>query len=133
MSEADSYNLFHKIIRKKEVISVEKRCQVCDEGISNPLCSHCLEEGSAQFLADYKPTLVPLLRARQSMFSVFVEPASVCINCKDEMKVCPHCYCKEVALWLYEDYPDIAQRFVQVFNYDLKAHVNKQEFRLLHA
>ncbi|MBI4448693.1 hypothetical protein HY641_01545 [Candidatus Woesearchaeota archaeon] len=96
-------------------------CQVCDEGVTNPICPGCLEQESTQFLLDHKPTLIPLLRARSKIFNVPMDAVSICVSCGDAIKVCPHCYCKEIALWLYEDHPNIARQFVTTFNYELKS------------
>lgn len=96
------------------------QCVVCEEVITNPVCSECLTTEIRQWLVDKKPSLVPLFEDKIDIFDSYTHKSSACVICMGDMNVCPHCLCMEVYLWLQEDYRQYAEEFLDLFNFELR-------------
>jgi len=96
------------------------QCVVCEEAITNPVCSECLATEIRHWLVEKKPSLVPLFEEKADIFSASTPEGTTCILCNSGMNVCPHCLSLEVYLWLQEDYEDYAEEFLDLFNFELR-------------
>jgi hypothetical protein len=111
----------------------EQKCIICDEGITNPICPSCLEKQIIQWIGELKPSLIPLVREIGNSVNEFNHSNTECIICKDEMNVCPHCYCREIYTWLIEkEHFEFANLFLEHFNFELdeEIHLCKQEINV---
>ncbi len=98
----------------------EQKCVICDEAITNPICPECLERQVMYWIAEIKPSLVPILRGIGSSVKTFTHGNTSCVICGSSMNVCPHCYCNEIFTWLTEnEYDDLAEVFLEHFNFEL--------------
>jgi hypothetical protein len=105
----------------------EQKCIICDEGITNPICPNCLEREIISWVGELKPSLIPLLRNIKQNVTTFNHENTNCIICKQDMNVCPHCYCKEIYMWLFEnDHIELANKFLNHFNFELIYELEKQ-------
>lgn len=96
------------------------QCVVCEEAITNPVCSECLTKEMTQWLVEKKPGLVPLFREQIDVFNSYTHKTTSCIICTNDMNVCPHCLAMEAYLWLQEDYDEYAEEFLDLFNFELR-------------
>ncbi|MBN2567170.1 hypothetical protein JXB02_03755 [Candidatus Woesearchaeota archaeon] len=97
---------------------LEGQCLVCNEAITNPVCIHCLEAEMVHWLQGRSSKLIPLIKKTTRIFTGFAHEGSSCVICGREMRVCAHCYCKEVAATIEEEGGEIGD-FYEIFDYDL--------------
>jgi len=101
-------------------MAYEQKCVICDEAITNPICPECLERQIMYWVAEKKPSLVPILRGIGSSIKAYTHDNTSCVICGHNMNVCPHCYCSDIYLWLVEnEYDGIAREFLEHFNFEL--------------
>lgn len=87
------------------------RCLECGMALSHPLCHSCLADESVHFLLDHKPKLIPSLKKVHSLELPEVRSIVPCVSCKDSVIVCPGCFNRHVALWLFRENAIIARLF----------------------
>jgi hypothetical protein len=92
----------------------DAKCIICQEGITNPLCPACLAKEIKVWLREIKPEI---------MESV-VEPVTNshgirCFSCGKGMSICAHCYSNDFYNYLKEEYPELAEEFLEHFNFDI--------------
>ena len=86
-------------------------CIECREGITNPICPECL----AKEIEEWKPWLKPILSAPDK-----VAEGVRCMFCGKLMSICAHCYTKDIYDYLIEEEPEIAEEFMDIFNFSIK-------------
>lgn len=94
------------------------RCVECEETITNPICPACLQVGVEQWLREeHREALVPELHelTRRVFWN---DGETFCIKCNNLMSTCAYCYTKAV-FDLIRHEPDLLQRYLVYFNYDL--------------
>jgi hypothetical protein len=96
----------------------EEKCVICQEAITNPICPECLQKEIEQWLVDKNKSLVPKLRSYASVYRAFRHAGTGCIICGSDMKVCAHCYCKDI-YELFSDELEDAEDFLFSFNFEL--------------
>jgi hypothetical protein len=90
---------------------VDATCIECQEGITNPICPECL----AREMKSWKPSL------RIWDTDVSYEHGKVrCIFCGKRMGICAHCFSKDMYSIIVEKYPELAEEFIDTFNYGLR-------------
>ena len=97
----------------------EEKCVICQEAITNPICPACLQREVAHWLADKKPALVAGLRSYTEVFSTYGHKGVRCIICGSDMKICAHCFCKDIYDFLKAEILENTEDFVTSFNFDL--------------
>jgi hypothetical protein len=101
-------------------MAYETKCVICDEAITNPICPTCLEHQVVQWVVEKKPSLVPIFKQIRTSIQAFTHENTTCILCKNNINVCPHCYCQEIYAWLSEsEYISLAEEFKEKFNFEL--------------
>lgn len=94
-------------------------CLLCHEVITNPVCPQCLQAEMVHWLKERRPELLPELLAFNA------EPyftGTKCIICGSSMNICAHCYSADVFLWLKDISKELAEEFMDCFNFELKEH-----------
>ncbi|MFH1649420.1 MAG: hypothetical protein ABIA93_02640 [Candidatus Woesearchaeota archaeon] len=92
-------------------------CNVCEEVITTPLCTVCLQEAVHEWLQWEAPGLLPtFLDVSSEMQST--NGNTKCIKCHDPMGVCPYCYTQRLHDWLGTR-PELQAQFLTFFNFDL--------------
>ena len=94
----------------EEAQILDAQCIVCNEGITNPICTDCLREQ----MIEWKPEI------KEFLSTVDYEGIVKCLFCSKGMSICAHCYSRDVYLWLSRSQPEIAEQFIHIFNYGLK-------------
>ena len=97
----------------------DKNCVICDEAVTNPICLNCVERHIFAWLTEKKPTLIPLVKEIGDSLRGFSHEATFCFRCHRNLNVCPHCYAYEVLSWLEDEYPELSEEFLYLFNYEL--------------
>jgi len=100
--------------------NAEETCVVCQEAITNPICPECLQKEIEQWLVDKNKSLVPKLRNYTEIFGSYRHEGTECVICGNDMKVCAHCYCKDVYELFSDDLGQDADEFLYSFNFELK-------------
>ncbi|MFT4304446.1 MAG: hypothetical protein ACMXYG_07805 [Candidatus Woesearchaeota archaeon] len=101
-------------------MAYEKKCIICDEAITNPICPYCLEKQVMYWISERKASLIPLLKKVGESVKEFSHENTFCAVCNNDMNVCPHCYCNEIYTWLIENnYKELAEEFLESFNFEL--------------
>ncbi len=90
-------------------------CQVCNEAITNPVCSNCLQNEITHWMEDFQAGDSESVKNVTTLFSHF-KTGVKCIICKEELNVCAHCYCKEAKIHVNEKSND---DFVRAFDFQL--------------
>ena len=104
---------------RSSLYSAREECLLCGDVITNPICFRCLEGEVEEWLSGRMPKLIPRLKKTGEVFKSYTHNGTRCILCGDNMNVCTHCYCYEVNK-LFEDYPRMAEEFVEFFNFELR-------------
>ena len=90
----------------------DAQCIECREGITNPICPDCL----AKEIEAWKPWLKPILSAP----GTYVAEGVRCMFCGRLMSICAHCYTKDLYNYLVEQEPEIAEEFLEIFDFGIK-------------
>jgi len=89
----------------------DKRCPICNEVISNPICPECLNREIRDWLLDKD-------------IELFGEEAQIgstqCIICRKEFNICPSCYTSEIYDIIKKKYAYLEKEFKQYFNFQLR-------------
>ena len=91
---------------------------MCDEAVTNPICTDCLKEQMKTWLGETEPGLIAEVEEITKWFN-YLEPISRCALCGREMKVCRHCFTKEIFTVIQHQHPELEETFLQQFNYEL--------------
>jgi hypothetical protein len=92
----------------------DKRCLICDEVISNPICPDCINKEVRDFLAEQEMELYE----DQSEYG-----STRCIICGKNMSVCPSCYTNELYGIIKNLHPSLEDDFKTFFNFELGHHI----------
>lgn len=90
-------------------------CGVCNEEITNPICTNCLQTEITHWMEDFKAGNSEAVKNIKDLFTHFSTGVN-CIICAKELNVCAHCYCKEAKKHVYEDYKE---KFIRAFDFEL--------------
>ena len=97
----------------------EKKCVICQEAITNPICPDCLQREVEHWLADFNPSLVPQLREYTGIFDAYTHEGVTCVICGRDMRVCAHCFCKDIYQLFRDQLKDKAEDFLFSFDFEL--------------
>ena len=97
-----------------EACILDKRCIICDEVISNPICPACINKELRDWLMDIKLDLIE---------SNSVTATTQCVICGNDMSICPSCYTSEIYEMLREKDPKIKHEFRTFFNFQLRHNI----------
>ena len=89
-------------------------CIVCQEIITNPLCSNCLGDQMRVMLGERDKELA------DAIITSSVEGDINCIKCSNPMGLCAHCFCRDVYDYLDEKKHPLAKEFMARFDFDLR-------------
>ncbi|MBI5066523.1 hypothetical protein HZA97_09925 [Candidatus Woesearchaeota archaeon] len=90
-------------------------CNICNEAITNPVCSECLQLEIAQWLSDFQAGEPEEVKAVTQLFEHFSTGVN-CIVCKKELNVCAHCYCEEAKNFVPKNH---SEQFKRTFDFEL--------------
>jgi len=98
-------------------------CKLCLEPVYNFICIDCQRDSVLKFLEENDKKLIndfTLFHKKLSETFSTEQNTMKCIKCLEmkETTICPHCYAKEVFLWLLERNQEVAEKFSRTFNYD---------------
>jgi hypothetical protein len=94
-------------------------CLVCEETVSNPICSSCLEFAVISWLRGRHSELIPQVASMDDLFSSQAKLSVKCILCGGNMSICAHCYYEEIQRLLFRTNPDVAKEFSTFFNFEI--------------
>lgn len=90
-------------------------CAVCNESITNPICTRCMAKSLEAWLMQNNPGLIDLLKSRLNIFDGLEDEYTAdvnCIKCNRPMNICIYCSVDEIYEWLKEiDDPITLQTF----------------------
>ena len=96
----------------------DNSCIHCDQVITNPVCSHCLERSVKDWLYQRNPSVVKLVESINKEYITGFE-GTRCISCGRIMNLCSYCYTAELFDLLELNAPELVEEFVTFFNFDL--------------
>lgn len=104
-------------MKNVQVQDAQSQCVECGEGITNPICPDCL----AAQMASWQPEIGKKL-ARPETYSedLYVGEGVKCMFCGRTMSICAHCYSRDVYDIVSEQYPELAEDFIDIFNFNLR-------------
>ena len=96
-------------------------CVLCQEYVTNPVCSECLGKGVGQWLQENFPEKVVDFKALTKNIPKGTYEDDRCIKCQKKMSVCTYCYTEEIFTWLVANktHKDILKQYMKFFNFDL--------------
>ena len=98
----------------------EEKCVICGEAITNPVCPDCLGKQIVYWISERNPSLVPVVKNITEGNREYSHGGTSCIICKNEIYICPHCYCNDIYSWLTDNgHDETAKMFLRHFNYEL--------------
>ena len=89
----------------------DKRCLICNEVISNPICPECINKEIRDWLVDKEIDLISNTNEIGS---------TKCVICGKNIGICPSCYTSEIYDIIKKKYPSLQQQFKTFFNYELR-------------
>lgn len=89
----------------------DKRCLVCNEVISNPICPNCINKEIKDWLAERK---IELIDDNNGIGS------TKCIICGNSMDICPSCYTNDIYDIIKKKHPSLKHEFKNYFNFELR-------------
>ena len=89
----------------------DKRCLVCNEVISNPICPECINKEIRDWLVEKK---IELIENNTGLGS------TKCIICGKPTAICPSCYTSEIYSIVRKKYPNLEKQFKTYFNFELR-------------
>lgn len=91
------------------------QCVICQEAITNPICPACLAKEIKVWLREKKPEWInKVVEPENNMYG------TKCISCGRGMSICAHCYSYDFYNYLLEEAPELAEEFLEHFNYDIR-------------
>lgn len=97
----------------------EENCVICQEAITNPVCPDCLQREIEHWLVDVNPSLVSNLRDYTGIFDAYTQKGVDCVICGRDMRVCAHCFCKDIYQLFRDKLGQKADDFLFSFNFEL--------------
>ncbi|MBW2982455.1 hypothetical protein KY343_06255 [Candidatus Woesearchaeota archaeon] len=89
----------------------DAKCIICREGITNPICPECL----AKEIKYWRPELETSLAMPET------STGSVrCVFCGKGMNICAHCYSRDIYDLIKEEFPWLAEEFIERFDFGLR-------------
>lgn len=96
----------------KQAQIYDAQCIECREGITNPICPDC----RATEIESWRPWLKHILPTPET----YVGDGVRCMFCGKLMSICAHCYTKDIYNYLVEEEPEIAEEFMDIFDFGLR-------------
>ena len=93
----------------------DAQCIECREGITNPICPDCL----AREMESWHPEMKSILLTPDTE-DTYVGEGVRCIFCGRLMSICAHCYSRDIYDYIVEAEPEMAEEFIDIFNFGLK-------------
>ena len=100
----------------------EASCEVCEEVITQPVCHKCLEREMIEWLIHKKGNkadLISFIKQTTMSFAVYDYIQTKCVICGKKMRVCAHCYCKEISDYISKKYPELEEEFIAHFDFNI--------------
>lgn len=98
-------------MKKAQIQPEDAKCIECRESITNPICPVCL----AKEMKNWKPSIRKYLTTPE-----YNNNGVNCLICGKGMSICAHCFCRDVYDDLMEEEPEIAEEFVDMFDFRLR-------------
>ncbi len=95
----------------KNAQMLDAKCIVCREGITNPICPECLAKEIGYWRPELKTSLATPAASAESVR---------CMFCGKGMSICAHCYSRDIYDLIEEEFPWLAEEFIERFNFGLK-------------
>jgi len=93
------------------------QCVICEEGITNPISAARLVEQIEAWLIDIQRDLRKDLQDYMKVIQVL--PTAGWSIHNEEMKICAHCFTKEMFALIKSKFPEHEETFMRQFNYQL--------------
>ena len=90
---------------------LDAKCIVCREGITNPICPGCLAKEIGYWRPELKTSLATPAASAESVR---------CMFCGKGMSICAHCYSRDIYDLIKEEFPWLAEEFIERFDFGLK-------------
>lgn len=103
-------------MKQAQIQDADAVCIECREGITNPICPDCL----AREMESWEPKMKSILLTPDFERDTYVGDGVRCIFCGRFMSICAHCYTRDIYDSVVEEYPEIAEEFIERFNFGLK-------------
>jgi len=100
----------------------EVNCGVCGEVVTQPVCPECLEREMIDWLAFKGENIAELLnfiKETTNIFKAYDCLNTKCVICGKKMRVCAHCYCKEIFDYMNGRYPELEDEFITHFDFNI--------------
>ena len=97
-------------------------CEVCRDVITQPVCPECLEKEMVEWLIYKKGKnieLINFIKKTTKSFEAYGYIDTKCIICGEKMRVCAHCYCKEIFDYINGRYPELEEEFITHFDFNI--------------
>ena len=93
-------------------------CLVCEETVTNQICSTCLQTTVISWLENKHSELIPEVVSMDDLFYAQGALSVNCILCGGSMTVCVECYYQEIQNLLFRCNPDAGHEFLKFFNFE---------------
>lgn len=93
------------------------QCAVCEEGISNPISAERIVEQLKEWLIDIQRGVEKDL-GEYVTATMLLPVAGKSIHGND-MRICAHCFTKEIFAWVKAKCPELEETFLRQFNYQI--------------
>jgi len=90
------------------------RCVECNEVITQPICTECLGKRMKIIVGEIDVSLV------EGIKGFAMGGGTKCIFCGKGMRICAHCFSKDIYEYLLERNPKVAEEFLMRFDFDLR-------------
>ena len=79
-------------------------CVLCNEPITNPICTKCIARSVEVWLMRNNPELIDIVESRLDLFESYenIDNNVKCIICNSTMNVCAYCASQEIYEWIKE-------------------------------
>ncbi|HHE36856.1 MAG TPA: hypothetical protein ENL16_03525 [Candidatus Woesearchaeota archaeon] len=99
-------------------------CEVCEEVITQPVCPACLEREMIEWLVqkekdEDKAGLIDFIKKTTISLRGHGYAQTKCVICGKNMRVCAHCYCKEILDYINKEYPELEEEFITHFDFNI--------------
>jgi hypothetical protein len=101
-----------EVVKMKHI--PDKRCLICDEVISNPICTDCINAEIKDWLLEREIELIE---------DNNVIGSTICCICGKNIDICPSCYTNDLYSMIKTKYPHLQEQFKTYFNFELKHNI----------